>query len=293
MLTPGELAAQMNKIVFSILLVGHQKCGADWHQPLRKIRHHSFWLIIKGKGAFSINGTHYPAEPGKIFFFSPGMNVERSTDPENPIEYYFLRFHYAEAYEEKEQWIMRKAEESPFPLQGMYTVQNTPQLIYLLEQLFTLWKRRGHMTAMRRKIILQEFFLSLINDFRSQKIAGDTTSAIEFTQDYMISHYQQPLTLERLAQMAGLSVSHYSRLFKKYIGYSPIDYLTHLRMDRAKELLVLSDYKLKSIANSVGYADEFYFSRIFKKIVGVSPREYAKKHRVTPVKGTNYPGGNP
>lgn len=97
----------------------------------------------------------------------------------------------------------------------------------------------------------------------------------------MIGHYQEPLTLEGLAQMAGLSVSHYSRLFKKYIGYSPIDYLTHLRVDRAKELLVLSDYRLKSIASSVGYTDEFYFSRIFKKVTGVSPREYAKNHRIT------------
>ncbi|PZE19750.1 AraC family transcriptional regulator [Paenibacillus xerothermodurans] len=283
MLTPGELAARLNKLVISILLVGHQKCSPDWHQWPRSIQHHSIWLIIKGKGTFAINGTHYPAEPGKIFCFSPGMVVERQTDAEHPLEYYFLRFHYTETYEEKEQWIYRSAGETSFPLEGMYTVNNTPQLIYLFEQLDLLWKRRGHMTAMRRKILLLEFFLTLIQDFRSQKITGDTTAAIELTQDYMIGHYQEPLTLEGLAQMAGLSVSHYSRLFKKYIGYSPIDYLTHLRVDRAKELLVLFDYRLKSIAGSVGYTDEFYFSRIFKKVTGVSPRDYAKKHRVSPL----------
>lgn len=281
MLTPGELAAHINRLVISIFLVGHQKCDPDWHQRLRQIRHNSCWLIIKGKGTFSINGTHYPAEPGKLFFFAPGMAVERKSDPEQPLETYFLRFHYTETYEEKEQWIARSAADSPFPLEGMYTVQNTPQLIYLMEQLFVLWKRRGHMTAMRRNILLHEFFLTLIQDFRAQKVAGNTTAAIELTQDYMIGHYQEQLTLESLAQQAGLSVSHYSRLFKKYIGYSPIDYLTHLRMDRAKELLVLSDYRLKSIASSVGYNDEFYFSRMFKKVVGVSPRDYAKSHKVS------------
>ncbi|MNW18466.1 HTH-type transcriptional activator Btr [compost metagenome] len=52
-------------------------------------------------------------------------------------------------------------------------------------------------------------------------------------------------------------------------------------MDRAKELLSLSDYRLKSIASSVGYTDEFYFSRIFKKVTGQSPRDYAKKHKQT------------
>ncbi|MCP3775729.1 AraC family transcriptional regulator [Paenibacillus sp. MZ04-78.2] len=284
MLTPGELASRLNKLVISILLVGHQKCEPDWRQKPRTVKYHSVWLIIKGKGTFTIGGTHYPAEPGKLFCFAPGMIVERTTDPEQPLEYYFLRFHYTEVYEEKEQWISRSAAEAWFPLEGMYTVTNTPQLIYLMEQLHMLWKRRGHMTAMRRKIVLQEFFLTLVADFRAQKIAGDTTAAIELTQDYMVGHYREPLTLEGLAQMAGLSVSHYSRLFKKYIGYSPIDYLTHLRVDRAKELLVLSDYRLKSIAGSVGYTDEFYFSRIFKKVTGFSPREYAKKHRFTPAK---------
>lgn len=283
MLNIGELAARLNKLVISILLIGHQKTEPDWVHKLRIIRHHSMWLIIKGKGTISINGIHYPAEPGKIFFFAPGMLVERKTDPENPFEYYFLRFHYTETYMEKEQWVSRSADEVPFPIEGMHTVQNTPQLIYLMEQLFQLWQRRGHMTAMRRKILLQEMLLTLLQDFRAQKIAGDTTAAIEHTQDYMVNHYQEPLTLEGLAQMAGLSVSHYSRLFKKYIGYSPIDYLTHLRIDRAKELLALSDYKLKSVANSVGYSDEFYFSRIFKKIEGISPREYAKKNRVATV----------
>lgn len=281
MLTPGELASRLNKLVISILIVGHRKCEMDWYQKAQPIKHHSVWLIIKGKGTFTINGTHYPAEPGKLFWFAPGMVVERTTDPEHPLEYYFIRFHYTECYEDKEQWVYNSASATRFPLEGMYTVTNTPQLIYLFEQLDGLWKRRGHMTAMRRKILLQELLLTLVTDFRAQKIAGDTTAAIELTQDYMIGHYQEPLTLEGLAQMAGLSVSHYSRLFKKYIGYSPIDYLTHLRVDRAKELLVLSDYRLKSIAGSVGYTDEFYFSRIFKKVTGVSPREYAKNHRIT------------
>lgn len=279
MLTPGELAARLNQLVLSILLSGHTKCEPGWRQPMRRMRHHSFLLIVRGSGHFTIDGIHYPAEPGKIFFYAPGMNVERATDNEHLLEYYFIRFHYTELYVEKEQWIY-KGPDSSFPLSGMYTLHNAPPLINLMEQIHLLWNRRGHITAMRRKLLLQEFLLNLIQDFRAQKIAGDTTAAIELTQDYMSSHYREPLTLESLAHMAGLSVSHYSRLFKKFIGYSPIDYLTHVRMDRAKEMLALSDFRLKAVAGSVGYTDEFYFSRMFKKIEGVSPREYAKKHRV-------------
>ncbi|MDF2922624.1 MAG: AraC family transcriptional regulator [Paenibacillaceae bacterium] len=283
MLNIGELASKLNQLVITILLIGHQKTTSEWFKPLVVMKYHSFWLIVKGKGTFTVNGTPYPAEPGKIFFHSPGMQIERTTDPDSPLEYYFLRFHYTETYWEKEQWISRSARECPFPIEGPYTIHNAPQLIQILEQINQLWQRRGHMTAMRRNILLHEFLLGLLQDFRAQQIAGDTTVAIEHTQDYMTRNYREQLTLENLAYMAGLSVSHYSRLFKKSIGYSPIEYLTHLRIDRAKEMLALSDYRLKAIAQSVGYADEFYFSRIFKKIEGISPRDYAKRNSLAPV----------
>jgi YesN/AraC family two-component response regulator len=148
-----------------------------------------------------------------------------------------------------------------------------------MEQLMNIWIRRGSSVGIRRCILFQEILLSIIQDFRSQQVAGNTMMAIEQTIDYMVIHYKEALSLGALSYMAGLSVSHYSRLFKKYTGYSPIDYLTHLRMDRAKELIILSDYRLKSIAQSVGYQDEFYFSRIFKKVVGISPTEFAKRHK--------------
>jgi AraC-like DNA-binding protein len=88
--------------------------------------------------------------------------------------------------------------------------------------------------------------------------------------------------LSDLANIAGLSISHYSRLFKKYIGLSPIDYLTHLRIDRAKELLVLSDVRIKEVSQNVGYVDELYFSRTFKRIVGVSPSQFCDDQKLLP-----------
>lgn len=80
--------------------------------------------------------------------------------------------------------------------------------------------------------------------------------------------------------MAGLSNSHYSRLFKKNIGYSPIEYLTHLRLDRARELLAHSDERIKEVNQNFGYEDELYFSRIFKKIVGVSPTKFSDEQKL-------------
>lgn len=280
MLTPGQLAEQLNRYHYVIDLIGHQQTEPNWHHQPRIHRHHSLWLIVKGRGEFTIDGTTYPAEPGKLFFFIPDMVVERTTAPDEPLEFYFVRFYYTAAYRHQEQWILEPKPKDTFPLTGMITLHNTLPFITMIEQLYSTYQHRGHIRSMRRRVMFQEFLILLVQDLRAQKISGDTTAAIELTQDYMIEHYHELQTLEQLAQMAGLSVSHYSRLFKKTVGYSPIDYLTHLRMDRARELLILSDYRFKTIANSVGYQDEFYFSRVFKKVIGLSPRDYLKLHKV-------------
>ncbi|MDQ0253441.1 AraC-like DNA-binding protein [Evansella vedderi] len=279
MIKPGEILSKLNRLVFSIILVGYKTCDPSWYHPPRQQAFHSLWFISKGKGEFIINGTSYPVEAGKLFFFEPGMIIERSTDPKEPLEYYFIRFTFAAAFVEKDQWNFSKEDNIDFPLSGMYNLQNPPQAVNLLEQLLDLRKRRGATVAMKQKLLFLELLFTIIQDFRSQKALGNTTNAIDSTVDYLTTHYNEPITLQGLAEQAGMSVSHYSRVFKKFIGYSPMDYLLHVRMDRAKELLVLSDYKLKGIAQSVGYQDEFYFSRIFKKVVGVSPTEFAKRHK--------------
>lgn len=279
MLKTWEMLYEINKMMFSIHLAGHRICEPDWRRKPRPRHFYSIWMISKGRGDFVIDGNQYLAEPGKIFVIVPGAHFEAVTDPVDCLEYYFIRYSWAYAYEERDQWVFANSDGEHFPLEGMYTMQSPPEVLNLFEQMFELWKRRGATVTVRRKILMYELFLAIIRDLRAQKVAGNTTLAIENTIDYMVDHYHRQLTLQDLAQIAGLSVSHYSRLFKKYAGYSPIDYLTHLRMDRAKELLVLSDYRLKGIAKSVGYNDEFYFSRIFKKVVGLSPSEFAKKNR--------------
>lgn len=284
MIRPGEMMKQLNQMAFSLHLTGYVRREPGWRKEPHTHRFHSLWFVVKGQGEFVIDGVRSQAEPGKLYAIAPGMVSERTAGSDQPLEYYFIRFSYTSIYEENDEWTYENAESTPFPLRGVYTVHNPPQLINTLEQLVQLWQRRGQVVTMRRKILFLELLVAIAQDFRAQLIAGDTTMAIEMTINHMVHHYRENIALEQLANMAGLSTSHYSRLFKKYAGYSPIEYLTHLRMDRAKEMLALSDYRLKSVAQSVGYTDEFYFSRQFKKTVGCSPSDYAKRHQMKPLK---------
>lgn len=104
--------------------------------------------------------------------------------------------------------------------------------------------------------------------------ASRQETVIEQSVDLMRAHLGQRLTLRRLADAAGLSVTHYSSLFRKKTGFSPIDYFLRLKIHRACQALDTSDLRVNEIAAQVGFSDPYYFSREFSKIMGISPAAY-------------------
>ncbi|MEK8129134.1 AraC family transcriptional regulator [Paenibacillus filicis] len=104
------------------------------------------------------------------------------------------------------------------------------------------------------------------------------TSLVEI-REFMDQHYNEPLSIGQLAEMANISPKYFVDLFKKTYGQSAMDYITDLRINRAKRYLAESGDRLRDIALKVGYSDEFYFSRKFKKEVGMTPSDFVKHAR--------------
>jgi len=94
--------------------------------------------------------------------------------------------------------------------------------------------------------------------------------------EYIHRNYKKAVTLEELSKIAHYSRFHFSRIFKDYTGYTPMEYVLNLRMNQAKKLLLDYKFNLEIIAESIGYKDVYYFSRMFKKKEGISPLKYRK-----------------
>lgn len=93
---------------------------------------------------------------------------------------------------------------------------------------------------------------------------------------YIEQRYAEELSLERLADMAHMSPSYFSRLFKKETGRNLSVYIQSLRIEKAKALLAATQLKSYEVAERVGIPDPVYFSRLFKKVTGVKPKDYRK-----------------
>lgn len=104
-----------------------------------------------------------------------------------------------------------------------------------------------------------------------EKQAG---KVVEEMKQQVEAYYNQPLSLQGIAQSYYMNPDYLSRIFKKATGKNFVDYLTDVRIGKSKELLKFSKYKNYEIAQMVGYEDYRYFSQIFKKRLGMTIGEY-------------------
>jgi AraC family transcriptional regulator, arabinose operon regulatory protein len=97
---------------------------------------------------------------------------------------------------------------------------------------------------------------------------------VAMTLERMRERLRQPMRLEEMAALAGMSVPHYCVLFRHRVGFSPVDWFNRLRIQRACELLDTTKFGVAEVAAQVGYEDPYYFTRSFRRVMGRSPRAY-------------------
>jgi len=105
---------------------------------------------------------------------------------------------------------------------------------------------------------------------RVKSKADTVKSAAEFIETY----YNQPIKVGDIAYEVQLSVGRLCHLFKERRGVTLIEYLTNMRIERAKHLLLTTDKKLCNLYYEVGYNSQAYFARKFKEVVGIGPADF-------------------
>jgi two-component system response regulator YesN len=106
------------------------------------------------------------------------------------------------------------------------------------------------------------------------KIEEQSIGVVSQAKRYIDTHYTKDISLDDVSREVDISPYYFSKIFKDETGENFIEYVTNIRIEKAKELLEDSDYSMKEICCMIGYSDPNYFSRAFKKNVGVTPTEF-------------------
>jgi transcriptional regulator GlxA family with amidase domain len=101
---------------------------------------------------------------------------------------------------------------------------------------------------------------------------------VQIVIDFINDNLQRKISLTELTQVANLSASHLTRLFKTHTGLTPGEYLRRLRMEKARHLIATSVLSIKQIMALAGYNNKTHFGRHFRRSFDLSPSEYRRRN---------------
>ncbi len=236
-----------------------------------------FIYCVKGFGWYVLDGKRFDIAPNQFFILPPNVAHSYGSEGENPWTIYWIHF--------KGQKAPLLAD--PFFQPTAIEVDDDSRIqerIAMFDEIYnTLNTSYDDNSLIYSSLCLGYFLGSLayLKNFRKSKIKENEygKSIVHQATHYMNENLNKEIKMDELAEQLGYSSSYFYRLFMKATGYAPTQYLLHLRMQNARQLLVQSDYKIGQIAVMVGFNDPYYFSRIFTKYVFCSPAKYRKRQR--------------
>ncbi len=140
------------------------------------------------------------------------------------------------------------------------------------------WNRKNEGYITKCKAELYRLLYLITQQYFAEYMPSEKYEMIKPAVEHIHRHYLTDVpSVKALSEQCGVSVVYFRKLFKSFLGVSPIKYIRDLKMTHAKALLRSEMYSVAEVALQSGFSDVTHFSREFKKVTGVSPSEYAKR----------------
>lgn len=235
---------------------------------------HILILCMDGKGWYQFGGKTEPVYPYEALFIPSNTPHIYGASDTNPWSIHWVHFagrladYYIHLLPSGQPKISVDAQTAGQLIELFQACSESFEASFVLQRMIFAAQTLHHLLAC----------LFFRNRSFSPTLQTSSFHNLDTTIDLLHRNVMKSLTLDEMAAHAGLSTSHFSRLFREQTGYSPIDYFIHLKMQHACMLLILSRKTIREIGFEIGYNDPYYFSRIFKKVMGMSPNQYRNTH---------------
>ena len=261
--------------------------------PIRPHWHYFMEIIymMEGTGMIECDSQTYILEKGDMIVFHPEAVHAIYTATNLPLKYAVMKFDVNKLYTEnsyapKLRVILESANKSleaniffkeeqlrDLPVKDIFEecckeLQNQNygydivvhnKICYLLVQLIRIWREQGFNTDMTAARLVEK-------------------NSIHNITAFIDAHAGEAIRVEDLADMCNMSYSYFAKNFKQYYGRSCKEYIEFIRVSKAADLLLFTDFDLSYISQETGFSDSSHLIKIFRKWKGVTPKQFKKQH---------------
>lgn len=257
--------------------------AARHHFRQRKEAPGQFVLIycVEGRGWYRLGDTRHDVGEGQFFILPDDRPHAYGSDDRHPWTIYWIHFNGTLA---------------PHYAEGMHT----PHIITpsrdsrisdrtkLFEEIFFTLKSGLSIENLHYAHSLFHHYLGSMRYVRQFRLAGGSTAstneagsdtACHAAIKYMNENLERHITLADIANFTGYTPNHFSSIFRRTVGHTPLAYFNLIKIQAACQMLDTTDMHINQIAAKLGFTDAYYFSRLFTKIMGMPPTVYRTTDR--------------
>lgn len=266
-----EFALRFSEELY-LLTCGFEQCGSDGSVgPVERSDWH-LHMVLSGEGNVEAGKNTYHLKAGQMFLVKQGEKIHYYADKANPWAYCWVTFGGQNAALYMNQaGFSEGVNVVPSPVEpGKFFALINELLAHTENDLSDgLWR------------------LGLLNQIISMITKSKCTSAsetavkphtaadyIDYAIEYIERYYAQHIRVVDISDSIGIHRNYLTRLFKKATGLSPIEYLSHVRMNKSAQLLLTTRLPVNEVAKQVGYGNSVAFYKRFKEEFDVSPRVF-------------------
>jgi AraC-like DNA-binding protein len=256
-----------------LLNVASSTYGGDWHSMPHTHNHMELFYIVGGKGQFLIEDQLHPVHPSNLVIINPNVTHTEVSLNAQPMEYIVLGIDGIE---------LTTGENS----NGQFCILDQFESVEISGCLRNILREMEQKSTGYEDVCQAYMEILIIRLMRNtalsvpqepQVVSGNRQCAA--IRRYIDLHFKEPLTLEQLAEEAHMNKYYLSHTFKREYGVSPINYMTHKRIEESKYLLAETDLSMSHIAQLLGFSSLSYFSQVFRRTQDASPMEYRQGTR--------------
>ena len=244
--------------------------------------HYLFHYVISGTGTLMADDSKgvtqtYQIKSGQGFMLFPGQISTYVADKNLPWEYAWLEFGGLKVREMIE--IAGITKDSP-----IYHANSKDLRQNMMEEMLYIVKNadKSPLHLIGHLYLFLDYMTRSAETMRLKQGGRLRDFYIKEELSFIEQNFQNDISVEDIAAFCGLNRSYFGKIFHDTIGKSPQEFLMSHRMQKATELLKLTQLSIGDIGNAVGYSNQLHFSRAFKNVYGVSPREWRNANRIGP-----------